>query len=145
MPDRIQLRSGACRWLAQLQLLVTVVAALLLLTLSTPGHWKLGTLAALFFVHGFVVRHNALRHPPSRLLMRLDGTLLHKSAGIEMDGVVAGAWVSRWLCVIHWSTAEDRRQQHSLVCASNNRPEDFRRMRVLLRLGSRPARDALSW
>ncbi len=132
-------------WLGRLQLLLTSAAAILLLTISTPWPWKLGTLAALFFVHGFLLRHNARRHAPSSLLMRVDGALLQESAGIGLDGLVDGAWVSRWLCVIHWTATGDSRRQHSLVCASNNRPEDFRRLLVLLRLGSRPSRDVLSW
>lgn len=145
MPDRVQLRSGVCLWLSQLQRLVAFVATLLLLTLSTPWHWKLGTLLALSVVFASVVRHNARHHPHGRLMMRMDGTLLQERGDVEMHGMVEGAWVSRWLCVIHWATAEDNRQRHSLVCASNNRPEDFRRMLVLLRLGPRPSRDALSW
>jgi hypothetical protein len=145
MPDRIELRGGACGWLAQLQWVVATVAAILLLTLSTPWHWKLATWAALSFVYGFLLRHNTQRHPPSRLLMRLDGTLLLLNAGVELDGVVEGAWVSRWLCVIHWTATGDNRRQHSLVCASDNTPDDFRRLLVLLRLGTRPSRGALSW
>lgn len=145
MPDRIELRSGACSRLGQVQNLVSLLGAVLLLTLSTPLHLKLATLATLYIVHLLVARDNIRRHPPGRLLMRLDGTLLQKTGDVEVHGLVAGAWVSRWLCVIHWTPAEDRKQQHSLVCASSNRPEDYRRMMVLLRLGPRPSRDALSW
>lgn len=145
MPERIQLRSGACARLGQVQNLVFLLGAILILTLSTPLHVKLGTLAALCIVHLLVMRHNIQRHPPARLLVRLDGTLLLKTGDGEVYGLVAGAWVSRWLCVIHWTAAEDRKQQHSLVCASGNRPDDYRRMMVVLRLGPRPSRDALSW
>ena len=145
MPDRIELRSGACFWLARLQRLITFAAAILLLALTTPWPWKLGALAALSVAHALAVRHNRRHHSSSALQLQVDGTLRQKQPGIELDGIVESAWVSRWLCVIHWTATGERFQRHNLICASNNRPEDFRRLLVLLRLGPKSSAGALSW
>lgn len=145
MPDHVELRSGSGPWLDHLQLLITIAAAISLLLLATPWPWKFSALAALSGAYGLAVRHNKRRHSPCTLLLQMDGTLRQKQPGIELDGVIEGAWVSRWLCVIHWTATGDRSQRHSLVCVSNNRPEDFRRLLVLLRLGPKPSAGVLSW
>lgn len=135
MPDRIELEAGASPWLRHLQLLTCCLAAISLLAVSTPWQWKLSALLVLSFVHFYSSRHTARYHAPSDLLLRLDGSMRERQGALEFNGTLDGAWVSRWLCLIHWTAIEKGRQRHSLVCASNNRPENFRRLRVYLRLG----------
>jgi len=145
MPDRIELKAGASPWLRHLQFLISCMAAISLLAVSTPWLWKLGALVVLILVHVYSGRHTARYHAPSDLLLRLDGTVRQRKGALEFNGTADSAWVSRWFCLVHWKTVDEGRRRHSLLCASNNRSDDFRRLRVFLRLGIYHAPGSLSW
>ena len=134
MPDRIELRSGAAPWLYQAQTLAFAAAAILLLTATTPWLWKTAALAVLLLVHFHALGHTRRLHPTRKLVLRLDHSLRLYEGNSETDGTTGeGAWISRWLCVLRW-TAGDGSRRISLVCASENHVDDYRRLLVFLRL-----------
>jgi hypothetical protein len=140
VPERIELHTGAAPWLWQAQTLLFVAAAVLLLTASTPWLWKSMSLLALLAVHVLALRHTRRAHPRCTLLLHPDGTLRLRYGNDEIDGCIAdGAWLSPWLSVLRWTTGDGRRRS-SLVCASENRRDEYRRLLVFLRLRGNPVR-----
>lgn len=136
MPDRIELLEGPARWLESLRVLLSLVACFFILTASTPWLWKSGAIAALLLFSGSAFHRSARRNVRKMLLLRLDGSLRLDRGGKVVEGRLGGgAWVSRWVCVFHWTDLESGSRNHSLVCAVDNRPEDYRRLMVWLRLG----------
>jgi hypothetical protein len=146
MPDRIELVCGKAAWLHHLQTAIAFVAAALILAAPSSLDWRLAAFALLAVVFTVDRRWSARNEEPGALLIRLDGTVIHRSGFGETIGILDDkAWVSRWVCVVCWTTLETAKRRHSLVCASLNSADDYRRLRVWLRLGSAPAHEARSW
>ena len=145
MPERIELLTGAARWLSALQGLVALAAACVLLTAPAPWAWRLGALVALSL---FTLIAAGL--PPGwqargKLVLNLDGRVRVTDADGETEGLVnGGAWVSPWFCVLHWMALEGGARRHSLLCASLNRADDYRRFLCWARLGAFSGRESLS-
>ena len=77
------------------------------------------------------------RHDPVSLVLHLDGRLELRDDGSEIHGVARPeAWTSRWFCVLRWTRNDIGRHCNSLVCASENHPDDYRRLLTWLRLGA---------
>lgn len=145
MPERIELMDGPARWLESGQLMVVLVAGFFILTAATPWYWK-AAVATLLFPYAFVLHRSARRSKRNRLLLRLDGSLRLFCSGGEVEGLLdGGAWVSRWISVLHWTDLEDGSRRHSLVCAAANRADDYRRLMVWLRMGVGDQKAATSW
>ena len=136
MPDRIVLISGAAPWLSRLQFVLVVLAVVAIAITPTPPVWQAGALLALATFTRLERRWSAGRQNGGTLCIRLDGTVLYRPAGRETKGILAGAaWASSRFCVVHWTPFDSTRRRHSLVCASLNREDDYRRLLVFLRLG----------
>ena len=146
MPDRIELLEGSARWLNLVQLLIFLATGFFILTASTPWLWKLGATVALLIFYALAIHRSAQRTARNSLLLRLDGSIRLSSNTYEVDGqLVGGAWVSRWICVLHWAELESGSWKHSIVCATENRACDYRRLMVWLRLGIGDKREVASW
>ncbi len=136
-PETLLVNTGAAGWLIHAPLMLAVVAGLGLLTAPTSTVAKLAALAAL--TAGYRICSNGWRRAahPGRLQLFRDGWAILEQAGKEQHAEAAGSpWVTPWICVIPLKTAAGAAMMPCMVCASGNRPEDFRRLRVLLRLGS---------
>ena len=143
MPDRIVLISGPAPWLIRLQFVLVLLAAVAIAGTPTPPGWRAGALLALVIFTLLERRWSAGRQPGGTLCLRLDGTVLHRAAGLETTGMTVGAaWASSRFCVVHWTPLDSTHRRHSLVCASLNREDDYRRLLVFLRLGGAPGRGA---
>ena len=109
-------------------------AVVLILATDIDFHWKAITLVLAVAALPIVNRETRRRHPAARAIVCDDGNFRLDHPAGPRHGVLTGqAWVSRWLCVFHWRDARGRLRQ-CLVMASTNRPDDYRRLRVVLRL-----------
>lgn len=146
MPDRIELMDGPARWLELAQVMIAFAAGFFILTASTPLSWKSGAVVALLVFYVLAIHLPAKRNTRNRLLLRLDGSLRLFFDGCEVDGQLSGgAWVSRWICVLHWTDLESGSRKHSVVCAAENRRSDYRRLMVWMRLGIGDRKEVASW
>lgn len=135
MPPRIELRSGTAPWLHRAQRLAYLLAALGLLFSPAAWPWQSASIAALACAWVVSERHASRHSTPGRLVLHLDGRLLLSKAGKDRHGIpVRGAWVSRWFCIVRWSDNHNGLHHNTLVCASENHPDDYRRLLAWLRL-----------
>ena len=138
MPLRIEVKSGAAPWLLASRRLAFLLAGLGLVFSPIAWPWTLGTLLVLLVSWAWAERPGAeCRHGPVPLVIHLDGRLLFRDNGRETHGVARPeAWISRWFCVLRWRQDVGGHKCNSLVCASENDPEDYRRLLTWLRLGA---------
>jgi hypothetical protein len=141
-PDTLELKFGEGRWLQTGHGAVTLLAFASIL--FTPSHtaWKIVALSLLVLVHA--VSAAPAKQRANRGVLRLwrDG-----SARIQAsDGRETGAqcsprgWSSQWFSVLVVKEHDSKRTRRCVVCASENVPDDYRRLRVWMRL-SRPVKD----
>ena len=140
MFQRIELQTGVpSGWLLPRLLLLAWGAAAVLASAS-PWPWAAAALIVLVIVDRLVSRHLRRRQAPGTATIGTDGLLRLCRGGREQLADWSGqAWVGRRLCVIHWSSPTAPRRGHTVVRAADNHPDDFRRLRVLLRLGGAEA------
>ena len=137
MPDHIELVCGKAAWLAHLETVGAIVSAVLLLFSPAPLPFRLSAIAALSVFMLAERRFSAPRQAFGTLHLRLDGTVRHRGADTTTEGMLTGSgWFSRHLCVVGWRPLDGGWRRHSLVCASSNRTNDYRRLLVWMRLGA---------
>lgn len=136
MFQRIEIKTGVSERWRSLPALLAVWAALALLFSGASWQWTLPLLVPLFLVYRWSVRLLERQHGASRATLGVDGILRLDLDGREQLAAWTGhAWVCRWFCVVDWTSDDEPRRGQALVCAANNHPDAFRRLRVLLRLG----------
>ena len=137
MPERISLVTGASALLRALGLLVVILAAAAIATSASPWQWKAGALLLLAAAAWFSFRGaRGSRHAGSGTL-NLDGTAIESRGREDVLLQYTGhARVSSLFSVIHFNEIDSSRKCSWLVCASNNHPDDYRRMLGYLRLSS---------
>ena len=136
MFQRIELKTGFSQGWLPLRLLLSAWGGMAILSSAPSWPWMILALIALFFVDRHLARSIRLRHDPARATLGLDGILRMERGGREHLATWNGrAWVCRWFCVVEWESLSEPRRGQALVCAADNHPDDFRRLRVLLRLG----------
>ena len=138
MPLRIEVKSGAAPWLIASRRLAFLLAGLGLVFPPIAWPWALGALLALLVSWAWTELMIAdCRRGPMPLVLHLDGRLQLRNGGQDIHGVARPeAWTSRWFCVLRWTRNDIGRNCNSLVCASANHPDDYRRLLTWLRLGA---------
>jgi hypothetical protein len=134
-PESLTVRTGQAAWLRHAFPALAAIACLGLLTAPTTIALKVLALAALlaFYRIGRRAWRRAVRI--GRLQIYRDGPGLLLRNGEEQRVETAGpAWITPWICVIPLKTVPGAAMIRCMVCASENRPENFRRLRVWLRL-----------
>jgi len=133
--DRLELACGRAPWLLRLQVVVMIFTASLLLTADTPVVWRLGSFVLLVSVIMLERLTGRRKSVSGRMILDRDGNVDFQSSDGRIAGKLSGVpWISPWICILHWSPLSGGSRRHSLVCRSLNRPDDFRRLRVWLRL-----------
>lgn len=134
--ERLELRFGAARWVFTFQRWLVVMAAACLLFSSSQWPWTAASLFALLMVHLAGLSYLSRVQAPGRLVLHADGGFLLETGAETQEGTLGtAAWISRWLCVVRFKGLETGVGRPCLVCASENRPDDYRRLLVRLRLG----------
>lgn len=133
---RLDLVLGPCRWEAPARNLLALTGVVALLAAPSNGAWKLAALAALAATW-YGSGRRARADGATTLSLHADGTTTLTSAeGERPVRLVARAWLSRRFCLVEWSELDRPGRGRGQVCASNNDPDDYRRMLGLLRLGA---------
>jgi len=135
--DFLEVRFGAGRRLKVAQVLLALLG--LLAIIITPANWvlKLGGIFLLipvsYLVHAWSVhqsRSGVIQlFPDGRVFLRtVSGQ--EKNAALGPDG-----WVSRWLCILTLYEVDYGTKHNYVICASENHPDEYRRLLKLLRMG----------
>ena len=135
MVGRLELVCGKAPWLLRSYYVAVLVTAVLLLAADAPVAWRLGSLALLVSVAVLGRFLDRRRHVTGRMILDRDGNVDFLSGESRTAGKFSGApWLSPGACILHWRPLNGGRRRHSIVCRSMNRPDDYRRLRVWLRL-----------
>lgn len=137
MPDYIELRSGNSPWMGVAHVIVTGLGVIAVSTAESAWEWKSGALVLLAVTHYLTRRHFRTKAAPGKIRLFRDG-----SAVLWIDGVMIHAaqgfsgWASRWLCVIPFESLSGCHLCRTIVCASENHPDDYRRLLVWLQMNN---------
>ena len=140
MFQRIELQTGTPDgWLLP-RLLLLAWGGAAILGSASAWPWAALAMLALLLVDRIVARCAKRQHRPGSATLDLDGVLRLRREGREQVANWTGhAWVGRRFCVVHWNSPVAPNRGHTLVRAGDNHPDDYRRLRVLLRLGGSEA------
>jgi len=139
--DFLNIRFGTSRWLQVAQLLLASLGLLAILITPANWAWKLGSIVLLllvsFFVHAWPV------HQGRSGVIHLDpdgAALIRTASGHEINAVLGShGWVSRWICVLSLYQPDNYAKHHCVICASENHPDEYRRLLKFLRMRTPPA------
>ena len=139
--DFLDIRFGTSRWLQVAQLFLAALGLLALLIAPANWTWKLGAIVLLIMVSFFVHAWSVHQDRSGVIHLVPDGAaLIHTASGQEVHAVLAPHnWVSRWICVLSLNEVENLAKRHCVICASENHPDEYRRLLKLLRMRTPPA------
>lgn len=106
--------------------------------LATPASsgWKIGALSTLVFVT--LVAHAVSRRKShcGWIDLHQDGTAhIRPGEGKKFQLLLKeNAWAIRWLCVLALIEPDSGRHYHYVVCASENAPDEYRRLLKFLNM-----------
>ena len=137
--ERLEVRAGISGWLKAAHVLMTGLGMLSALTSPANWTWKLTGIALLSAASVFLYAKMVRAQRPGVLILHADGTArINDSGSRAFDAVLQEqGWVSRYLCVVRLRVMGDGKKCCRLVCRSENRRDDYRRLLALLRM--RPA------
>ena len=139
--DFLDIRFGPSRWLQAAHLLLASLG--LLAILATPANWiwKLGSIILLILVSFFVHAWSVHQGRSGVIQLFPDGTaLLRTVSGREINAIQGPhGWVSRWICVLTLYEADNDVKHNCVICASENYPDEYRRLLKLMRMRTPPA------
>jgi hypothetical protein len=128
--DALALRFGVSPWLRFAHFLVAMLGlAAILLTPAASG-WKFCTVLALG-ISGFTAHLLSVRKSQTGLIsLGADGAAQVASLhGTQSEArLEESSWVTRWFCVLALFEPVSRRRYHCVICASENTPDEYRRL-----------------
>jgi hypothetical protein len=138
--DFVEVRFGHSYWLKVAQ---TLVASLgLLAILVTPANWKWKISGTLLLVLAACLVHARSEHKSRSGAIRLfaDGrALLWMDSRPEINAAQGRhGWVSRWFSILTLQEAGNGRKHFCVICASENHPDEYRRLLKFLRMHTPP-------
>ena len=132
--QRLELVCGAPHWFPGLQWMLVLFAALCLLFAPSPWPWIAISISLLLAVHLAGLAYLRRAQAPGTIHLHLDGSFRLQSDAPALAGhQLPSAWITRYLCVVRWKPLSAR-SRPCLVCASENHPDNYRRLLVYLRL-----------
>ncbi len=139
--DFLEIRFGTSRWLKAAQILLALLGILAILASPANWIWKLGSILLLILVSVSVHTWSAHRGRSGAIHLYPDGTaFLHTASGQEINAIQGPhGWISRWLCVVTLFDDDSRAKHHCVICASENHPDEYRRLLKFLRMRTAPA------
>ena len=138
--DFLDIRFGASRWLKLAHLLLASLGLLAILITPANWAWKLGSIVLLLLVVFFVHAWSVHQDRSGVIKLNPDGTALLRTASGQEINAVQGphAWVSRWICVLSLYEADNLAKHQCVICATENHPDEYRRLLKLLRMRTSP-------
>ncbi len=139
--DFLNIRFGTSGWLQVTHLLLALLGLLAILINPANWMWKLGSIFLLLLVSFFVHAWSAHKNRSGVIHLYPDGAaLIHTASGQEVNAVLGPhSWVSRWICVLSLYDVDNLAKHHCVICASENHPDEYRRLLKLLRMRTPPA------
>jgi len=139
--EYLEVRFGISYWLRAAQ---TALASLgVLAILASPANWKWKFVSVLLLTLFAAWVHLRSSHSGRSGTIRLfkDGTALLRIASMPHLNAVQGpnGWVCHWFCILTLKEADNGRKHHCVICASDNHPDEYRRLLKFLRMHSSPA------
>jgi len=130
------LHFGHSRWLRVAWRMVACLGLLAIFTASTHWAWKTGCAGLLVLIHLVADYRAGGARYSGTLRLFLDSTAVLRSRdGQETFAFQAGhAWVSRWISVVPLREPDNGARRYCLICASENRPDTYRRLMQWLRM-----------
>jgi len=134
----IEVQTGVDFWFKTLYFCVALLAALAIFIANTTWSIKLTVVGALFLTFCFSNWRMYHQQSIGRLLIySSDFATLISRTGQEFPGILeSGSWTTRWISVVPFGRFDRWRTQRLLVCASRNKPSDYRQLIRSLRLGA---------
>jgi len=147
VPEAIELHVGAAPWLRISQSAVSLLGLFSIVSSRTAPLSMLLGLAALLAVHRAALHTMRQNGAAARLTLHANGSaILHSVNGLIQAHRCDESWASRWLCVVTLKELVNGRKVRCLVCRSQNRADDYRRLLVRLRFdGAQPGDHADQW
>jgi len=130
-------RFGVSKWLRTARFLALLAGSAAILASPANWIWKLLAIFLLLVVFFLHARSNSAKQS-GWVRLYADGTaLLWPASGKEIYATLdAHCWVSRWLGVMTLCEPDNGPRHHCIACASDNHPDDYRRLLKFLRMRS---------
>lgn len=136
--DTLALNFGLSQRFRFAQVMVAITGLMGVLWCPASVFWKFSAIFLLMLSAWRIDRLTA--HPDRSGMIRLciDGTArLRTASGYNARVLLkANNWTSRWLCVLALYEVDHNRHHYCVICASDNFNDQYRRLLVLLRMGS---------
>jgi len=139
--DFLDIHFGPSRWLNVVQILLALLGILAILASPANWMWKLGSILLLILVSVSVHAWSVRQGRSGAIRLYPDGAAFIRTASGQEINAIQGphGWVSRWLCVVTLFAADSRAKHHCVICASENHPDEYRRLLKFLRMRTAPA------
>jgi len=147
--DSLTLRFGPGPRLGVLQFAAALLGAVAILVSPADLAWKLGAWLTLVFATWRVHAVSFGKSRSGRLELLPDGTVqMNFHDGRQSRAVLReNAWTIQWFSVLALFEPDSGRHYHCVVCASENSPDDYRRLLCHLHMRSPEAnlQKAMRW
>ena len=139
--DCLDVRFGISRRLQLAFWLLAALGLLAILITAASWAWKLGSILFLILASISVHAWSVHQSRAGAIQLLADGTaLLRTVSGQEINAIQGPhGWVSRWNCVLTLYEADNDVKHNCVICASENYPDEYRRLLKLMRMRTPPA------
>jgi hypothetical protein len=138
--DGVEARQGQGLWMRGAHLGASLLAAVAIFIAPT-GLWikllLLGGLPVVYLATARRMRRSAQYAPRIRLFEDGSASILTRSGAVPAL-LQGGVWSSRWFSAFRLERLDGRGPVDCIVCRSANPADAYRRLQVILRLGSGP-------
>lgn len=145
--DLLEIRFGGCLWLKAAEALLAVLGLLAILVSPANWKWKIASIVLLVLL-GFFLHARSIHGNRSGIIrLGADSTaLLQTASGLTINAVQGPhGWSSRWVSVLTLVETDDGRKHHCVICASENRPDDYRLFLKQLRMCTPTEARSIIW
>ena len=137
----LEVRFGQSRWLKIAQILISTLG--LLAILATPANfvWKLCSILLLLLASWCVFARSFDENRAGTIRLFADGTAFLRIASMQETNAFQGpqGWATRCLSILTLREAVNGRKHYCIICASDNNPNEYRRLLKFLRMQAAPA------
>jgi len=145
--DLLEIRFGGCLWLKAAHVFLTALGLLAILVSPANWKWQLASIALLILL-AFILHARSVHGDRSgTILLRADGrALLETASGLRISAVQGpNGWVSRWVSVLTLLETDGGREHRCVICASENRPDDYRLLLKQMRMHTPTESRSMIW
>lgn len=140
-PDFVEVRFGHSNGLRAAQALLASLGILAILISPANWIWKLLSILLLILLACFVHAGSVHEDRSGAIRLHADGTAVLRTPCRREVNAVQGqhGWVSRWFSVLTLYETGIGGKYFCVVCATENHPDEYRRLLKFLRMRTPPA------